>query len=132
MSRGSGSITDDPSLVPSSPGQSLPTPQIDLPTLSPALTEILPPESGDLLHHRGRTRDQPRTIPGIIPLAVVPGRLVEPVGGLVYPENRPDALLGHEQVHALDDPHRPPGDVPVLVLLCHHLPKQLVEPFPLP
>src|SRR5687768_15908735 len=65
---------------------------------------MLPPEVGDLLHHRGRTRDQPSPVAGVVALDVVPGRLVEPGWGLLFPEDGLEGILDHDQLHAVDDP----------------------------
>src|SRR3954453_9586982 len=89
---------------------------------------VVPPEVGDLLHHRGRTRDQPGTVAGVGPLGVVPCRLVEPGRGLAFTEDRLQGILDHDQFHAVDDPDRPPTDPLVLVLLLLDLTQQGIEP----
>src|SRR2546423_14766387 len=98
---------------------------------SPLDAVVFPPEPGDLLDHRSRVGNQPIRVARVVALRIVSGRLVEPVRGLVRSEDGSQSLLGHEQVHAMDDANRTPAYVPILVLLPYHLMEQGMESFPL-
>src|SRR5204863_1769070 len=70
---------------------------------SPLDAVVFPPEPGDLLDHRGRVANQPIPVTSVVAPRIVSGRLVQPVRGLIRLEDGSQRLLGHEQVHAMDD-----------------------------
>ena len=76
--------------------------------------EIPSPESGDLLDSRDRFLRQVHGTPDVITSG-----LVEPVGGFVSTENRPESPLHGQQVPVLDLPNRPPLVPFVLILFIH-------------